>query len=89
MSLAEGNWVRYAGMRGPDLSDQTCEALVRAELRQSPYGAIRTVACQMNGGVLTLSGSVPSYYLKQVAQRLALNVLRDAGEIVNQLRVEP
>ncbi len=89
MSLAEGNRVLYSGRRGPVSSDKAFEALVRTELLKSPYGAIRTVSCQMNDGVLTLTGCVPSYYLKQVAQRLALNVLQNLAVVVNQLQVEP
>jgi hypothetical protein len=43
----------------------------------------------MKEQVLTLRGSVPSYYLKQVAQRLALNVLEEMAVIVNELEVDP
>jgi hypothetical protein len=78
-----------SGRRDPISSDQAIETLVHAEFLKSPYGAIRAVSCQMNDGLLTLSGCVPSYYLKQVAQRLALNVLQGLAVIVNQLRVEP
>jgi carbon storage regulator len=40
-------------------------------------------------GVLTLNGSVTSYYFKQVAQRLAMGVLNDSAIVVNDLQVEP
>lgn len=89
MSLAEGNRTMCSGRRGPVSSDKAFEALVRTELLKSPYGAIRSVSCEMTDGVLTLTGCVPSYYLKQVAQRLALNVLQGLAVIVNELQVEP
>jgi BON domain-containing protein len=88
MSLADGNWVLRSGRRGHVPVDQALEALVRTEFVKSPYGAIRAVSCRMNDGVLTLSGSVPSYYLKQIAQRLALNALGEGAVLVNQLQVE-
>ncbi len=51
----------------------------RAEKRQSPrrrsrgwarcgYPALKAVDCKWRNGVLVLSGRVPSYYLKQLAQ---------------------
>jgi osmotically-inducible protein OsmY len=88
MSLADGNWVLRSGRRGQGSSDQAMEDRVRTELVKSPYGAIRAVSCRVNDGVLTLSGSVPSYYLKQIAQRLALNALGEGTVLVNQLQVE-
>jgi BON domain len=78
-----------SGRRGSVLSDEAFEALVRAELLKSPYGAIRAVSCQMTDGALKLTGCVPSYYLKQVAQRLALNALQGLAVIANELQVEP
>jgi hypothetical protein len=78
-----------SGRRGSVLSDKAFEALVRAELLKSPYGAIRAVSCQMTDGVLKLTGCVPSYYLKQIAQRLALNALQGLAVIANELQVEP
>jgi hypothetical protein len=89
MSLADGNWVLRSGRRGHVPIDQAREALVQTELAKSPYEAIRSVSCRMNDGVLTLSGRVPSYYLKQIAQRLALNALGEGVVLVNQLQVEP
>ncbi len=64
------------------------ELAVQAELRKSPYAAIRAVSCELSEGTLTLRGSVPSYYLKQVAQRLALGRLGGVAAIENRLQVE-
>jgi osmotically-inducible protein OsmY len=49
-------------------------ALAQALLRQSPYPPLHGVACRFRDGVLTLTGRVPSYYLKQIAQSLVLSV---------------
>jgi len=68
--------------------DQSIALLVRAELLKSPYSAIRAVACRSQDDVLILSGRVPSYYFKQVAQRLAMDAIGGLATIDNQLQVE-
>ena len=45
----------------------TNAAIVTA-LRSSPYPPLRSILCSERGGILMLQGSVPSYYLKQLAQ---------------------
>ena len=76
------------GMRHDEFVRPELESQVQAELRNSPYGAIRTVTCELKEGVLRLTGCVPSYYLKQVAQRLALSVLDGTVTIENRLQVD-
>jgi hypothetical protein len=49
------------------------DALLSA-LRSSPYPPLRSVECCERGGIMRLKGSVPSYYLKQLAQSLALSI---------------
>jgi osmotically-inducible protein OsmY len=39
-----------------------------SELRRNGYVALNNIACEFSSGVLTLSGCLPTYYLKQVAQ---------------------
>jgi osmotically-inducible protein OsmY len=46
------------------------EQTAAARLRRAPYHGIRSISFQYHEGVLTLSGRVSSYYLKQVAQAL-------------------
>jgi osmotically-inducible protein OsmY len=48
--------------------------IARAVLQQSAYTEIRELSCDFNGGVLTLRGRVPTYYLKQVAQEAVADV---------------
>ena len=51
-------------------------ATVEGRLQSSSYGALRRICCDFQGdsGVLHLRGSLPSYYLKQVAQELVCDV---------------
>ncbi len=76
---------RTGHSRGPD---KRWESLIRAEFQKSTYGVLRCISCQVHDGMITLSGSVPSYYLKQVAQRLALNAVESTAVMANQLTVE-
>jgi hypothetical protein len=59
---------------------------VVAVLRSSPYPPLRSIACSKRDGVLVLQGSVPSYYLKQVAQSLALGV-NGSWPVQNEIEV--
>lgn len=55
-------------------------------LSQSPYIELRRVSCSVCEGVLTLFGSVPSYYLKQMAQNV-VDCLPGVQRIENCLEV--
>lgn len=68
--------------------DKIWESLIRAEFQNSSYAAMRSVSCHVNDGMITLRGSVPSYYIKQLAQWHALNAVEPTAVIVNQLMVE-
>jgi osmotically-inducible protein OsmY len=46
----------------------------QAVLRQSAYLELHSVSCDFSGGVLTLRGRVPTYYLKQLAQASVADV---------------
>jgi len=84
---------RNAEFAGPSASSGTSafdpagveqEALRR--LRKSGYLAHHTVACKVHGTVIVLLGTLPSYYLKQLAQSIAAEVQRDL-EVVNRIEV--
>jgi osmotically-inducible protein OsmY len=64
------------------------EDVARARLLGNAYLALRNVSCAYEGGVLTLRGSLPSYYLKQVAQA-AVASLDGVGRVVNEIEVGP
>ena len=45
---------------------RSIETTARAALASSYYPALRRVSCQYDDGMLTVSGKVPTYYLKQL-----------------------
>ena len=55
-------------------------------LAQNPYRAMRYIACDVRDGALILSGRVPSYHLKQMAQA-ALAELCVVARIENRIEV--
>jgi osmotically-inducible protein OsmY len=52
----------------------------------SGYLALRYVTCVASGEMLYLSGSVPSYYLKQIAQEIAAGV-EGVNLVINSIQV--
>jgi len=59
---------------------------VERRLGATGYLALRRIHCECRGGVLSLRGSVPSHYLKQVAQAIAAEVAC-GRRVDNQLSV--
>jgi osmotically-inducible protein OsmY len=60
---------------------------VRSALAQTRHGWLLRVVVVSEGGRVVLQGKVPSYYLKQVAQTIAMAV--PGVEVLrNELRVE-
>jgi hypothetical protein len=70
--------------------DPPCGDDVAAKIheRLTSHGApaLRQVSWQFRKGVLVLSGQVPSFYLKQVAQEVVAN-LDEVLEVVNCIEV--
>ncbi|HEY2147793.1 MAG TPA: hypothetical protein VGH32_07635 [Pirellulales bacterium] len=60
----------------------------KALLHCSSHRALRGVSCVYYAGVLRLRGSVPNYYLKQIAQTLLLS-MESAPQVQNELVVGP
>jgi osmotically-inducible protein OsmY len=48
--------------------------------------ALRRVSCEFHDGLLTLSGQLPTYYLKQVAQE-SVSRLEGVRRVVNRIEV--
>ena len=44
---------------------------LQQQLLRSPYWSVRQLICHVDEGRVVLRGTVPCYYLKQVAQTLA------------------
>lgn len=63
-----------------------CER-AKAVLRSSGYFALARVQCEIFNGVVVLSGEVPSFYLKQLAQAL-VSTLSLHREVRNQVLVK-
>jgi hypothetical protein len=62
-----------------------CTAI--AALQSTGYGHLRQLACEVNDGVARISGVVPSFYLKQVAQTALLTVA-DLKGVTNLVEVQ-
>ena len=60
--------------------------MAQQRLQESPYLALRSVDCEFYQGVLTLTGEVPTYYTKQMAQTLVRG-LDQVQRIENRLFV--
>ena len=73
--------IRPAVVRGPSLEDR-----VQRRFFQSPYLALRHVSVEVRQGVLTLSGQMPNFYLKQMAQAAAATV-EGVESIINRIEV--
>jgi len=56
-------------------------------LRESPYYSIRQLQCRFHDGVLTLSGDVASFHLKQLSQ-IAVQHLDGVERIRNLIEVD-
>jgi hypothetical protein len=57
---------------------QVYQAAVEA-LAGSKYPALHRLSCTVSGGVVELSGTVPSFYLKQLAQAAIMQIERVDG----------
>jgi osmotically-inducible protein OsmY len=67
--------------RQDSLADKVCE-----RVSNSSYAALRRVQVNHEAGKVTLQGRVPTYFLKQVAQSIAAEVV-GARCVVNNLEV--
>jgi osmotically-inducible protein OsmY len=68
--------------------ERAIETQARAELQNSSYEPIRQVSCDVCQCVVTLSGRVPSFYMKQIAQTIVRPLLDGSLIIDNQLEVD-
>jgi hypothetical protein len=60
--------------------------IAQQRLRQSPYVALRYVQCRFDEGVLIMTGNVPTFYTKQMAQEF-LRDMNQVSQIDNRLVV--
>ena len=57
----------------------------RGLLNASPYPELRAVQCRLDGGILILTGTVRTFYMKQMAYE-ALRV--NGCQVINNVQVE-
>ena len=62
-----------------DLSDGDLRSAARCALAGSKYVALRKLGCRVFEGVVEITGSVPSFYLKQLAQAAVLQIYPSAS----------
>jgi len=61
-------------------------SMVAGRLRRSGYPFLRAIRCEVHDGVTVLSGTVPTFHLKQLAQALASHT-PGVRQIENRLHV--
>jgi hypothetical protein len=69
-------------------ADDELLARAVAELNKSTYPEIRGVVCEAHNNVLKLSGNVPTYFHKQIAQASLIRRLPGRPRIENHLTVD-
>ena len=72
----------------PAGKDESLRAAATARLRASGYRLLGNLRCEVRGGVISVSGEVPTFYLKQVAQTAVAQV-DGVQELVNLIDVVP
>ncbi|HEY2148150.1 MAG TPA: BON domain-containing protein [Pirellulales bacterium] len=79
-TLRDGSFPFVAGRTNP-------ARLTESRLRGSSYPELRAVRCDFHEGVLTLRGTVSSFYTTQLAQALAARI-PGVEEVVNRIEVK-
>lgn len=62
-------------------------ALLQQQFRSSPYWSLRQLICVLDQGCVIVRGTLPSYYLMQVAQTVAAKAL-GINRIQNDIDVQ-
>jgi len=60
---------------------------LQEQLRNSPYWSVRQLVCYTSEDGVIVSGTVPSYYLKQVAQSLTMRIV-GLGQVRSDIHVQ-
>ena len=56
-------------------SAESLEQQVRASFEQLGYAQLQALGCSVESGMLRLTGELESFYLKQVAQSVAIKIM--------------
>ncbi|MBC7821722.1 MAG: BON domain-containing protein [Planctomycetaceae bacterium] len=65
---------------------QATEVAIQEALNRTGHGELRRVGLECEGDTVTISGRVPTFYLKQLVQSIALAAL-GVERVINQLDV--
>lgn len=68
--------------------DRQMHAAATEVLSKSTYGPLRRLTCRVDDGVVEISGTVPNFYLKQLAQA-AMQRIQPSGRVQNLIEVCP
>jgi hypothetical protein len=71
---------------GSRLEDDALRRAALERLQSSHYSALRQLGCEVTEAVIVLTGIVPTYYLKQMAQTIILR-LEGIRSMVNLVEV--
>ena len=83
--LANGSTDTLSECRDGNL-ERRLQSRILSALRSAGYAELWSVRCQVGEGVVVLSGVLPSYHLKQVAQHAILE-LNDPRVVQNLIEV--
>lgn len=61
---------------------------LQQQLRASAYASVRTLFCQAESDRVVVKGTVPCYYLRQIAESLAAKVV-GVDRLESQIQVAP
>jgi len=62
-------------------------SVLQRQFQMSPYWSLRRLTCALANGRIIVRGTVPCYYLKQIAQTLAVKTV-GLGQIESDIEVE-
>lgn len=69
-----------------DSFDGKLQAKAEAVLSTCPYREVQKINCVLRNGVMFLRGQVSSFYLKQIAQTIMMNI-QGVRQVVNAIQV--
>ena len=65
---------QYAGRDLVVTQDVQIRATILEALKSLPYSALRNLKCRVSEGTAEITGTVPTFYLKQLAQAAVLQL---------------
>lgn len=91
-SCVKAEQKRLSAIERPAIAEtaasRNVQAVAQAALSACPYREVQKVTCLVSDGVLILTGTVSTFYLKQVAQTILMNI-EGVNHIANALTVCP